>query len=243
MTHFGSLDEWVGFIESQVPRIIELVIGVWESLPPPAANELENVVTNRICARLQNHPERHTFLFHIQPQDVLLEPESGAEFGRTDISFKPFVPSDAVYFCLECKRINVRDHAGGTPWRGFSEYVRLGMLRFVRGQYADSVRFGGMLGFILDGDVPGAIAGVEENIRRMHGDLGMPPPGAFLTSTVRPTDPRIRETQHTRGKRTDLFRIHHLFMAGDPNAPLRPDPPVQVKKPKRIKTPRRKPGK
>ena len=127
----------------------------------------------------------------------------------------------------------MRDHAGGTPRPYFAEYVRFGMLRFVRGQYADAVRCGGMLAFVLNGDVPGAIAGVEENIRQMYGDLGMPAPGEFLTSTVRPTDPRIRETQHTRSKRTDSFRIHHLFMAGDPNAPLRPDPPVEVKKPKR----------
>lgn len=243
MTHIGSPVEWYALIESQVPRIIELVIGVWESLPSPTANELENDVTNRICARLQNHPERGTFQFHIVPQNVILEPDSGAELGRTDIAFKPFVPSDSIYFCLECKRLNVRELAGGTT-RGYHvEYVRFGIVRFVSGQYAESVHAGGMLGFVLDGDVDGAVAGVGDNVRRLHAELGMPAPGAFLTSSIRPADARLRETIHVRTGQSEPFRIHHMFLAGDPNAPFRPDlPPSETTAKTKAKN-RRKSGK
>src|SRR5690349_17661223 len=135
MTAIGASAGWVDLIDSQVPTILELVVSTWESLPAPAANELENSITNRLCARMQNHPERETFPFHIQPQDVLLEPGSGDELGRTDIAFKPFAPSDKIYFCLECKRLNVREQGGSRPRTYASEYVRKGMLRFVRGQY------------------------------------------------------------------------------------------------------------
>lgn len=243
MTHFGSPDEWVGFIESQVPDILDLVVATWEAMPAPAGNDREDPVSEALCRALRRSRNSRNLPFRIDTQLVELDPAAGQDQGRMDIVFSPPVPREDIYFCLECKRINVRDHAGGTPRPYFVEYVRFGMLRFVRGQYANSVRFGGMLAFVLNGDVPGAIAGVEENIRGMHGDLGMPAPGAFLTSTVRPTDPRVRETRHARSTRPDPMLIHHLFMAGDPNAPLRPDPPPAASKPKRKASTRRKTGK
>jgi hypothetical protein len=80
-----------------------------------------------------------------------------------DIVFSPAVPRENIYFCLECKRLNGREGNGVRPY--FAEYVRFGMFRFVRGQYTHSVRFGGMLAFVFDGDVAGAMMGVEGNIR------------------------------------------------------------------------------
>jgi hypothetical protein len=144
-----------------------------------------------------------------------------------DIVFSPAAPRENIYFCLECKRMNVREESGVRAC--FVEYVRFGMFRFVRGQYANSVRYGGMLAFVLDGDVTGAIAGVEVNIQNLHGELGMDAPGVFLASTVRPADTRLRETRHRRASHPDPFVIHHLFMAGDPNAPLRPEPSPDTK--------------
>jgi hypothetical protein len=83
MTHFGSPADWVDLIDSQVPDILALVISSWKSLPAPAANEHENNITNRLCAKMQNAPNREMLPFHIQPQDVILEPDSGIELGRT----------------------------------------------------------------------------------------------------------------------------------------------------------------
>ena len=173
MRHFGSPADWVNLIDSQLPEILGLVIDSWESLPAPAANELENSITNRLCARMQNAPDRETFPFHIQPQDVILEANSGDELGRTDIAFKPFAPSDRIYFCLECKRLNVRLLNAPRPRPYFSEYVRNGMLRFISGQYASAVRHGGMLAFVLDADLSAAMEGVRGNIQIAQVDLGM----------------------------------------------------------------------
>ncbi len=230
MTQIGSPQEWLDFIESQVPDILDLVVSTWEAMPSPAGNDREDPVSEALCRALRQSRTAREMLFRIDTQLVELDPAAGEDQGRMDIVFSPTVPREDIYFCLECKRINVRDHSGGRPWRGFAEYVKFGMLRFVRGQYANSVRHGGMLGFVLDGDVSAAIVGVEKNIRRRHTDLGMPAPGAFLASTVRPSDPRIRQTRHVRNTHPDPFLIHHLFMAGDPNAPLRPDPPPAPKK-------------
>lgn len=224
--HFGSPDGWVDFIESQMPQILELVVGTWEAMPPPAGNELEDTVSDALCRALRQSRSRCDLPFRIDTQLVELDPAAGQDQGRMDIVFSPPVPREDIYFCLECKRLNVRDHSGGTPRPYFVEYVQFGMLRFVRGQYANSVRFGGMLAFVLNGAVPAAISGVEDNIRRMRAELAMNDSGSFRTSSIRPTDSRVSETVHTRVTQIDPFVIHHLFMAGDPNAPLRPEPPL-----------------
>jgi hypothetical protein len=223
MTHLGSPSDWVNLIESQVPDILALVIETWEAMPAPAANALEDPVSESLCRSLRQSRNRCDLPFRIDTQLVELDPAAGQDQGRMDIVFSPPVPRENIYFCLECKRINVRHAAGVRPY--FVEYVRFGMLRFVRGQYANSVRHGGMLAFVLNGDISGAIAGVEDNIRTLHRDLRMNHPGGFLASTVRPADARLRETRHQRGHDSDPFALHHLFMAGDPNAPMLPEPP------------------
>ena len=176
----------------------------------------------------------------IDTQLVELDPAAGEDQGRMGIVFSPLVPRKDIYFCLECKRLNVREAAAVRPY--FAEYVKFGMLRFVRGQYARSVRFGGMLAFVLDESVASAMRGVDRNIRNHHGDLGMAAPGEFRTSSVRPSDTRIRETEHRRGTDPVPFLIQHLFMAGDPTAPLRPaTPPVSSAKAK-SRAPKRAPN-
>lgn len=235
MTHVGSPEEWVDLIETQLPDIIDLVIETWEGMPPPAANEREDPLSESLCRALRSSRNRCDLPFRIDTQLVELDPAAGQDQGRMDIVFSPPVPREDIYFCLECKRVNVRGGDGVRPY--FAEYVRFGMLRFVRGQYANSVRNGGMLAFVLNGDVASAIAGVEENVRQLQGDLGMDVPGAFLISAIRPADVRLRETRHRRDNRPDPFIIHHLFMAGDPTAPLRPDPPP--KPPAKPRTPRK----
>jgi hypothetical protein len=225
MTHLGSPSDWANLIDSQVPDILALVVDMWERLPSPAANELEDMVTNRLCAALQRCPNRQSYPFHIRSQTVILELDSGSELGRMDIAFLPFVPSDEIYFCLECKRLNVLGGDGVRPY--FAEYVRYGMLRFVRGQYASNVRAGGMLGYVLNGDVAGAIDGIEINIRKSNRDLGMEDLATFQPSSIRPTDARARETRHHRISNLGHCVIHHLFMAGDPNAPMLPSPPTE----------------
>ncbi|QEL18692.1 hypothetical protein [Limnoglobus roseus] len=231
MTQFGSPAEWIDFLESQVPTIVGLVVGAWEAMPPPAGNELEDRVSEALCRILRQSRESRDLPFQIHPQLVELDPTAGEDQGRMDIVFLPLVNREDIYFCLECKRINVREADGVRPY--FAEYVSYGILRFVRGQYARSVRYGGMLAFVLDGDVPSAVAGVEGNITARRTELGMAAPGQFRPSAIRPADNRLRETAHSRGSDPAPFVIQHLFMAGDPKTPLRPPPPP--KKPAKTK--------
>ena len=228
MTSLGSPDQWADFIETQVPDILALVIETWEAMPSPAGDELEDVVSQALCRALRQSRNRCELPFRIDTQLVELDPAAGQDQGRMDIVFSPMVPRESIYFALERKRLHVRGGNGIRPY--YAEYIRFGMLRFVQGQYASAVRHGGMLAFVLDGNTSGAVAGVEGNIRTNLTGLGMDAPGGLQASTERPGDDRVRETRHQRNGQMVPFVIQHLFMAGDPNAPLRPATPVPASK-------------
>jgi hypothetical protein len=219
MRSTGTPGDWVDLIDPFIPQLLDLVITIWETMPPLLVNAKENPTTNDFCRRLQRCPQRCEIPFHIIPYPVELQPATGEGVGEMDIGFYPHWGDEQIYFCLECKRLNVTDGDKFTPYTG--KYVTEGMYRFVRGQYAAVVRHGGMLGYVLDGDVTGAIANIESNIRNHHGDLGMDPPGELLSSSIRPEDNRVRESHHRRLHNPELFHIHHLFMAN-----VQPTPPV-----------------
>jgi hypothetical protein len=152
-------------------------------------------------------------MFQIHTQLVELEPATGEDPGREDIVFVPLVPREDIYFCLESKRLNVVKDGKLRTYA--SEYVTQGMLRFVTGQYSKAVRHGGMIGYVLDGNVSHAMTNVETNIQTHHAALCMTPPGVLQSSTILEGDARARETQHQRSHETSSFKIHHLFMAAN----------------------------
>jgi hypothetical protein len=207
----GIPTEWVDLIDPMVPVILNLVIASWEEMVAPIQDETEDNITIALCRALKQNRTARNLMFQIYTQFVELEPTPGEDLGRLDIAFIPLVPREDIYFCLESKRLNVVKD--GQPRAYASEYVTLGMLRFVTGQYSKAVRHGGMLAYVMDGDVARAMSNVETNIRKHHSLLCMAAPGAFLPSMALATDPRARETQHYRAHEASLFHIHHLFMA------------------------------
>jgi hypothetical protein len=209
----GIPTEWVDLIDPMVPVILNLVIASWEEMASPAPDETEDNITTALCRALKQNRTARGLMFQIHTQLVELEPMPGEDLGRLDIAFIPLVPREDIYFCLESKRLNVVKY--GQPRAYASEYVTSGMLRFVTGQYSKAVRHGGMLAYVLDGDVVRAMSNVEANIRKQHSVLCMTPPGEFLPSTVLTNDARARETNHNRAHEAHLFRIHHLFMAAN----------------------------
>jgi hypothetical protein len=206
----GAPTDWADLIDPLVPQLLALVIAAWEGMPPPALDEGEDRITIALCRTLQQNRTARGLMFQIRTQVVELDPVPGEDFGRMDIVFIPLVPREDIYFCLESKRLNVVKD--GEPRAYASEYVTFGMLRFVTGQYSKAVRHGGMIAYVLDGNVVRAMTNIENNMRRQHSTLGMTAPGSFLPSTSLKDDPRARETHHRRAHETQLFRIHHLFL-------------------------------
>lgn len=211
MSVIGAPSEWVGLIDPMVPVIMQLVIDSWEEMPSLASDEREDDITIALCRALKRNRTARELMFTIDTQQVELDPEPGEDLGRLDISFRPLVPREDIYFCLEGKRLNVVKDGKPRPYA--SEYVTLGMVRFVTGQYANEVRHGGMVGYVLNGDVPRAISNVASNVQRHHATLCMTPPGELSASSVLTQEARARETLHSRKSATAKFRIHHLFLA------------------------------
>lgn len=225
MMPLGALNDWIDLLDSYIPDIVALIFDTWPTLPPPAGDELEDAITKELCHALRRSRAARALPFRIDFQYVELDPAAGQEEGRLDISFSPPVPREDIYFALECKRLNVRE-MNNTIRPYHSEYVKFGMVRFVSGQYGPLVHSGGMLGYVLDGEVDYAINGVEANIRKSHVALGMIAPGTFLRSSVRPTDSYMRQTEHRPPSRASAFTIHHLFVACDSRTPLRAKGPA-----------------
>lgn len=210
MAVVGTPTDWSDLIDPLVPQILSLVIAAWEGMPPPAPDEGEDRITIALCRALQQNRTARSLMFQIRTQVVELDPVPGEEFGRMDIVFLPLVPREDIYFCLESKRLNVVKDGATRAYA--SEYVTFGMLRFVTGQYSKAVRHGGMIAYVLDGNVARAMTNIENNMRRQHSALGMTAPGSFFPSTSLKGDARARETHHRRAHETQLFRIHHLFV-------------------------------
>ena len=185
----------------------------------PSPERSRRPTTETLCRLLRQNRNSGSLPFQIHIQMVELDPAAGQDQGRMDIAFSPLVPREDVYFSLECKRLNV---VNGKRVRAYSrEYVVFGMVRFIRGQYAAMVRHGGMLGYVLDGNVNRAIQNVGGAIQTHHLDLGMESPGEMLPSSIRPGDSRIRETHHTRQRNVSPFLIHHILVPSTQVAPLR----------------------
>jgi hypothetical protein len=207
----GASTEWADLIDPMVPEILRLVVATWEAMPSPGADDKEDDITITLCRALRQNRDARKLMFQIHTQLVELEPAIGEDLGRQDIVFIPPIPREDIYFCVESKRLNVVKNGKRRTYA--SEYITHGMLRFVTGQYSKAVRHGGMIGYVLDGNVTEAMTNVEENIQTHHVALCMTAPGTLQSSTILPTDGRARETHHRRAHETTLFRIHHLFMA------------------------------
>lgn len=210
MKAIGVPNEWIDLIDSMVPDILDLVAASWLLMPTISPESYEDPITEELCRLLRANRSSGDLPFRIDIQMVELDPNPSETQGRLDIVFSPMVPREDIYFCLECKRLNVPDGKGRT--RSFApEYVTQGMMRFVKGQYSKRVRHGGMLGYVFDSNFASAFAALTKAIRARLADLGMRPPGDMKSSTVRPHESNCRETHHERSG-LGVFRLHHQLV-------------------------------
>ena len=209
MTWYGVPDAWVDLIGTLVPDILELVESTWRTMPPLREDAREDPTTEALCRQLRQNRSAANLPFRIDIQLVELGETVDADQGRMDIVFSPMVPTERVYFCLECKRLNVTK--SGSLRTYASEYVAHGMRRFVTGQYAVAMKEGGMLGYVLDGNARKAIESVAAIVRRRRRELCMMPPGTMQASRIRPANDLVRETWHNRNDAGGKFVIHHIF--------------------------------
>lgn len=223
----GDPSYWDDFFQQNlIPAVLAHVIETWEQMPKPGPSDLEDAISVKLYSALINSKSRNTLAFLIRYQDVEVDTDMAKETGRKDLVFFPSLQEQEIYLCIEAKRLNAV--VSGVRRSLADEYVKEGMQRFVDGKYARFVRHGAMLVYVLDGDIDRAMNNVENNIRSRCTQLRMDKYGGLLASTVRPDDPRTKETRHRRTHERAVFLIHHLFVAGEgttqaavPTAPSR----------------------
>lgn len=217
MSVSGSPDAWQDLLEQLLPELLELVVDTWQGISGPLTSDKEDKTTEALCSALRKNRTLRDLPFLVDTQWVELEPAPGQKQGRLDITFRPTgiagSPNEDIYFCLECKRLNFLKGKKRVP--GGSEYVKDGMMRFVGKQYAKAVKHGGMLGYVLDGNVTEAIKNVEVNVRKKCVTLCMDSPGILHSSSILSHVSTVRESFHQRDGETIKFSIHHLFLEAD----------------------------
>ncbi|MCL4203305.1 MAG: hypothetical protein KJ000_12460 [Pirellulaceae bacterium] len=213
MSVAGNPAQWDDLFEQDlIPAVLTLVIAAWGQIEKPAQDAREDDISKRLYLALVNGKDRNSHAFLIRYQDVEVDDDLSKESGRKDIVFFPSLFDEPIYFCLEAKRLSAM--VSGQRKSLADEYVKEGMQRFVERKYSRHVRHGGMLGYVLDGDIDRAIANVSNCIRLHQAALRMEGPAELLMSRLRLDDPQVRETRHFRKDESIVFCLHHLFVAG-----------------------------
>ncbi|HEY9710648.1 MAG TPA: hypothetical protein V6D48_20730 [Oculatellaceae cyanobacterium] len=205
----GNLDPWADtFPRGLIPEILEMVVSVWASFPKPNSNDHEVPITRNFRPALIQSKNLKKLPVKIDreiPEDDL---QTGEEIGRIDLRFTHGHRED-VYFTFECKRLNII-RQNGTRESLATQYVVAGMMRFITSQYASGLLDGGMIGYIMNGDMGTAVEAVNSTVESRCEELRINPPSGLCESSLIPTNNQIRETGHNLEHRQLI--IHHVFL-------------------------------
>ncbi len=204
----GELTAWASqFPSSLLHRVFELIFSSWASFDI-AEDHLEVPITKRFCEHLCNNKNREYHYFRIEPESIAIDKDF-KETGRIDLKFIHCGSGDErVYFSLECKRLRATSGKGNFSTLS-SEYVDEGMARYVTKQYAEALNKGGMLGYVMDGDVVQAVENVKKSIHSKKAILRMDEGSSFRKSKKQK---KVYETLHALKDLQEPFIIYHLFL-------------------------------
>lgn len=204
----GDPSRWLGKFRNLERRFVDLLPAVWPrcvaELARLSPQPLENDITKRLFMEMKKQRRRPGRLCY---QLALLEERPGGA-----VATKGFIDlvvllgrDEDHYVAFECKRLNVAGDGGRASLAG--PYVADGVARYVREQYARRLPLGGMIGYVLDGDLGWAEQRVVEEMARSgtllladSAPVPMPPVGCvrrLLTTHARPGESRAFEVWHT----------------------------------------------
>ncbi len=208
----GEFDRYAdAFPTDLLPEVFSVVIEEWPNSPRPESNPIENRITNRFVGHLTNAMRRKRRPnFKFLPQTPLADADSDSESGRVDIYIHSFSPDPDAYFVFECKRLNVQYDSGFATEA--SAYVGdEGMGCFISGQYPTTCDCGGMLGYVMDGDVPAAVSAVDRALHGSRNRLRLRPPHRLEQASIMANhNSGVHQTKHSRNPHELL--IYHVWL-------------------------------
>ncbi len=195
---------WGLFPEGWVGEVLRYIIDVWETIYLPAKIRLETRITKLLVGAIRQRFETENRDWFVTVEDPDWN-QSGKEVSRTDIRFYPPGPNrHSVCFVFECKRLN-KSSSDAAKYAGTD-----GMMCFVTGKYSEGLPFGGMIGFVMDGQVAVAQTAISNAIRKKEQLLRLSANGHYKQSPLLPSNSSHGETWHelTNGS----FVIYHLLL-------------------------------
>jgi len=189
---------------AEVKQAIQLILHSWKSFLTEV--NLEDKITNRFYAHLIENKSRSKYFFTIVPRPAEID-EQGKEIGEIDLKVI-YRNQEKTYFSFECKRLRVHFPSGFNTLAG--KYVTEGMCRYFNGQYARDLDQGGMLGYVMYGNIDVAVNDVEAAIEKRRSSLYMEENETLKVSSFI-TSKQVKETLHKYGP-TKRFTIYHVFL-------------------------------
>lgn len=198
------------FPTEEIHRILDTVLLHAGTLRKAHEMEWEDALSDRLFKLLRRDklfraapfvPVREHQIFDVSNKE--------GHSGRIDINFM-YPPGDETYFAIEAKRLHVTFSSG---WQSLvSEYVtgEQGMMCFITGKYSGTQQAAAMLGYVFDGDVIKAKAGIGVSIHKNAERLKLVPPLQLYTSSILPGR-SVAETRHNLEARR--FTIYHLLVS------------------------------
>jgi len=148
--------------------------------------------------------------FAIRPESLLIDPDSGKQIGRIDLLFTHGDNED-LYLSFECKRLYYST-AKGKIVPGVDKYSgNGGMMCYITEQYSPSLPHGGMIGYVLNGNLSKARTAIEKRINEQRGELNLTRPEPLLDCSYFPGDKRLAESAHVINGRA--MTIFHILLA------------------------------
>ena len=203
----GDISRWsYQFPNSFVPKIMTLILDSWKSVNTVQTCEVP--ITQEFFVVLNRNQQSSYLPFLIDLEIILPEEEGIGQKGRLDIRFIHGFRRQ-VYFSFECKRLRwVFPRGQFDSLAGV--YVTKGMYRYFDDQYAQDLDKGGMLGYVMDGNIDEAIKDVQKAIEKRRSSLYMQENETLKASSCI-TSKQVKETFHKYGP-TQRFTLYHIFL-------------------------------
>jgi len=168
----GNPSAWLVKFQDVHDKVLHVIKNVWPDCAKRfRADALENQITDQLALMLRrDQRSRENWL--VVPQYKSLDSDfNGDVVTKGFIDFIVFFDlNQKNYIAYECKRLNVLFPSGFQTLA--DKYVDEGIMRYVSAQYAQALPFGVMIGYVLDSNMPKALAAVKSQIqnkaRRLH---------------------------------------------------------------------------
>ena len=190
-------------------EVMHLICETWNSFSLGSSITKETPITALFREALIDAYDAAGRNWFITVEDPIVDPTFGSEEGRNDLNFYPAAHrKQKVFFTVECKRLRVRRPSRLVHLA--NEYVDQGMQRFVDEKYSKGLPCGGMIGYVMDGNVDEAFKRVCIEIGRRIKKLKMRTchPMQKPSKTI-PTHTPSADSFHFRSD--GMFALHHAF--------------------------------